>query len=116
MDNRWIGFDLDGTLAHNECGWRHDWRNIGQPIGPILELVKKYLAEGRDVRIFTARVDGNWMGEKVAVSEVRKTIEDWCLLHIGKVLPITNRKDTHMEVLFDDRAIHVERNTGRIIG
>lgn len=112
----WIGVDLDGTLAFSHCNWRSNWRNIGNPIAPMLVLVKELLAQGEDVRIFTARLDGNWYEGKVyPVEEIKKHIEDWCLLHVGQILPVTNVKDTYMKLLYDDRAVGVERNTGRLI-
>ena len=55
MTNGWIGVDLDGTLAYYD-----QWRgalHIGEPIPVMLERVKRWLDEGKDVRIFTARVN-----------------------------------------------------------
>ena len=68
MTNGWIGVDLDGTLAYYD-----QWRgalHIGEPIPVMLERVKRWLDEGKDVRIFTARVNregiafgyGKWGG------------------------------------------------------
>ena len=50
----WIGVDLDGTLAEYH-GWHDDGR-IGKPILPMVARVKKWLAEGKEVRIVTERV------------------------------------------------------------
>lgn len=50
----WIGVDLDGTLAMYD-GFKGP-EHIGDPVPKMLERVKKWLAEGREVRIFTARV------------------------------------------------------------
>src|SRR5260370_1562028 len=47
----WIGTDLDGTLA-KYSGWSED---IGEPIGPMISKVKRWLAEGKEGRILTAR-------------------------------------------------------------
>src|SRR5690349_18780615 len=49
----WIGVDLDGTLAEYH-GWK-GVEHIGPPIPEMVARVKQWLAEGRDVRIFTAR-------------------------------------------------------------
>jgi hypothetical protein len=101
----WIGVDLDGTLATYG-----DWKgpnHIGEPIPAMIERVKQWLEEGLEVRIFTARV---W-GEKR--QSIIKPIEDWCLEHIGQVLPITCEKDYGMIELWDDRCVQVEINTGR---
>lgn len=123
MSNRgWIGVDLDGTLAYYDT-WRGP-DHIGAPIVPMLKRVQTWISEGKDVRIFTARVDG---GEVAAgeghpdaermrnVAQVRKYIEDWCLQHVGRVLPVTCRKDYGMIELWDDRAVQVIPNTGRTI-
>lgn len=106
--NGWIGVDLDGTLAHYDK-WRGE-HHIGKPIAPMVERVKQWRAEGREVRIFTARVwDG---GDGRDVSEVREVIERWCQEHIGEVLPVTNTKDYGMIELWDDRAVQVVPNIG----
>jgi len=49
----WIGVDFDCTLAEY-----HGWNGgeLGPPIPAMVERVKAWLAEGREVRIFTARV------------------------------------------------------------
>ena len=51
--NGWIGVDLDGTLAHYDEFRGDDY--VGEPIEPMVERVKQWLDEGKDVRIFTAR-------------------------------------------------------------
>ena len=104
----WIGCDLDGTLALYD-GWKGA-EHIGEPIPLMLERVKNWLAEGVTVKIVTARVSGPDMA--VAFD----AIEKWCNQHIGQVLPITNKKDFGMIVLYDDRCVQVERNTGVLIG
>ncbi len=105
----WIGVDLDGTLAHYD-GWR-GVEHIGEPIGAMLFRVKKWVADGRDVRIFTARVSG----PEIEAELVRKTIQTWCIEHVGIELPITCSKDYAMIELWDDRCVQVEQNTGRRI-
>lgn len=116
----WIGVDLDGTLAEYG-GWQGP-DHIGRPIPLMVERVKQWLLEGRDVRIFTARVDGGEValtmgdvnGEHFKdIQRVRNGIELWCKEHIGQVLPITNRKDYGMTELWDDRAVQVIPNTGK---
>jgi hypothetical protein len=111
--------DLDGTLAHYD-GWV-SVEHIGEPIPLMVERVILWLAEGKDVRIFTARVDGGEValaaGEPAGehfrdVAHVREVIEAWCLKHIGAVLPITNKKDFGMVQLWDDRCVRVVTNTG----
>lgn len=102
----WIGVDLDGTLAHYD-GWI-GISHIGEPVPAMLERVKKWITEDREVRIFTARVSGkDW-------EEARYYIQKWCKLHIGMELQVTNCKDFAMIELYDDRCVQVETNTGRI--
>lgn len=108
MDGGWIGVDLDGTLAHYEK-WEGVDR-IGAPIPLMVERVKAWLAEGKEVRIFTARVHPNQ--DKQVIERVRYWIEKWCLEHIGKALPITCEKDYAMIELWDDRCVQVVANTG----
>ena len=43
---------------------------------------------------------------------VRAPINDWCVLHLGETLQITNIKDFGMVELWDDRAVQVIPNTG----
>lgn len=110
----WIGVDLDGTLAKYD-GWK-GIDAIGDPIAPMVERVKAWLREGRTVKIFTARVWGH--GTRLpdgTVQDVLTPIRKWCETNIGQVLEITNVKDFEMVELWDDRAIRVETNTGRVI-
>lgn len=111
MTTGWIGVDLDGTLAHYES-WGDG--SIGEPVPTMLVRVISWLAEGKEVRIFTARVwtDGS-PTRNIEAEIARRMIEMWCNVHIGGVLPITCCKDMNMIELWDDRAIQVEKNTGR---
>ena len=108
----WIGVDLDGTLATYN-GWQ-GVGHIGDPIPEMLARVKAWLAEGRTVKIFTARVHGHGAlmlgGDAV---DAITPIKEWCKRHIGRELEITNVKDFGMIELWDDRAIQVIPNTGR---
>lgn len=116
----WVGVDLDGTLAHYD-GWKGD-DVIGAPIPAMVDRVKALLERGVDVRIFTARVTEPWTIENgfhqspVSGPVVVKSIQAWCVEHIGQALPVTNMKDHQMVALFDDRAYRVEKNTGVIVG
>lgn len=49
----WYGFDLDGTLAFYDT-W-HGINHIGKPIKPMVDRIKKMHAEGKRVKILTAR-------------------------------------------------------------
>lgn len=98
----WIGVDLDGTLAHYD-GWK-GIEHIGDPVAPMVERVRQWLAEGQTVKVFTARCQ-----EPEAVAP----IEEWCEQHLGVRLEVTNVKDFGMIALWDDRCVQVEPNTGR---
>lgn len=129
----WIGVDFDGTLAHFDrwCGLEH----CGRPIPEMVARVKQWLAEGKDVRIFTARVNDvlyymdkefekqgkvcpDWdLGSKINFDlRARIAIKRWCYLHIGQELPITNSKDYMMRHIYDDIATQVIKNTGKLVG
>lgn len=105
----WIGVDLDGTLAHYD-GWKGPME-IGPPVPAMAERVKRWLDEGHDVRIFTARASAG-PERDIALSAIRA----WCLKHLGRLLPITNVKDFAMDELWDDRAVQVIANTGEPVG
>lgn len=106
MDKKTIAVDLDGTLAK----WspdKFDPAVIGAPIKPMVERVKHWLDMGHEVVIFTARVStpGSF-----------PHIHRWLREQGLPELRITNRKESEMEEFWDDRAVAVERNTGRILG
>lgn len=108
----WIGVDLDGTLAHYE-GWAGGV--IGAPIPAMVDRVKQWVRDGREVRVFTARVHGHLKPrlDGRGLEDVITPIEDWCKKHLGVVLPVTNVKDFAMVELWDDRAVQVIPNTGQ---
>jgi hypothetical protein len=96
----WIGVDLDGTLAHYD-GWNGG--KIGQPIPKMLSRVSGWIAEGKLVKIFTARACNE---DQIPL------VKDW-LESIGLPrLEVTNVKDFNMIELWDDRCIQVIPNTG----
>jgi hypothetical protein len=105
----WIGVDLDGTLAHYD-GWRGP-EHIGEPVPTMVDRVRAWLEEGRDVRIFTARVGPQ--PSTVDVDGVHQAIRRWCLAVFGRALPVTATKDFSMVELWDDRCVQVVPNTGR---
>lgn len=102
----WTGVDLDGTLAKHASGESVD--SIGEPIAPMVERVKKLLAEGREVRIVTARVSvrGTESAKQYSM------IAEWCVEHLGQALKVQAHKDYAMLQLYDDRAIGVVTNQG----
>lgn len=101
--NGWIGVDLDGTLAHYD-GWKGP-AHIGKPVPLMAERVHAWLAQGQEVRIFTARA---------SQPEYVRHVEAWCKTHFGVRLAVTNTKDFGMLELWDDRCVQVQPNTGRL--
>lgn len=108
MAGGWIGVDLDGTLA--EYNNFEGITIIGRPIPRMVDRVKRWLQEGKKVKVFTARVSGKHNPQDVELA--RKAIQAWCGTHIGVVLEVTNEKDWAMWQLWDDRAVQVIPNTG----
>ena len=107
---KWVGFDLDGTLAKYD-----EWRgieHIGEPIMEMVMRLKKYLDDGVEVRIFTARCAQPTDRESQAAI---RYIKAWCLKYIGVELEVTNVKDHLMIKLYDDRAVTVVENTGEVV-
>ena len=100
----WIGVDLDGTLARDLGSTRGD--DIGSPIEPMLVRVQKWIAEGRTVKIFTARASSP--RQVVAIKE-------WLVSCGLPDLEVTNVKDLHMIELWDDRCVQVTTNLGEPI-
>jgi len=103
-DSDHIALDLDGTLAeyHGFKGAEH----IGDPIPSMLDRLKGWLNDGKKVSIFTARADK---------PENIPPIRAWLKKHVGQELPVTNIKRPQFTHFYDDRAVGVEKNTGRLI-
>lgn len=109
----WVGFDFDGTLARYET-WAAQGNELGEPVWPMVDRLLEYRRQGRDVRIMTARVAPQREGHDA--ERQRALIEQWCMTYLGFVLPITPCKDYAMELLYDDRVVAVEANTGKVLG
>lgn len=76
---------------------------------PMIELIKKELQNGSEVKIFTARAS-------YYLDDIEKLdIERFCVQHFGQVLPITAIKEHNIDVYYDDRAQKVEKNTGKLL-
>jgi hypothetical protein len=100
--------DLDKTLAKSH-GFEGP-EKIGPPAPEMVQHIKRELANGREVRIFTARVANDNSGE------ARRAIQRWTRQHLGQELKITNRKTQDVGEILDDKARHVEPNKGVIDG
>lgn len=111
-EEEWVGFDLDGTLAKYD-GWK-GIDHIGEPVESVVLVAKLLHWLGKKIKILTARVaprDGENDSEKA-----RKYVEEWCQKNLGFTPEVTYVKDASMVALFDDRAVSVEQNTGKILG
>ena len=105
-DPSWIGVDLDGTLAEY-----HEYKgpaSIGKPITKMVDRVKEWVANNKNVKIMTARANPNSSDFRASITAIKK----WCKKYIGKELPVVYEKDLHMAELWDDRAIQIQPNTG----
>src|SRR5277367_5664291 len=104
----WIGVDLDGTLAHDLGNKRESkgLEEIGSPIKPMLNRLRKWIAEGKTVKIFTARASSP---RQVVM------IKKWLASYGLPDLEVTNVKDLRMIELWDDRCVQVMTNSGEPI-
>jgi len=108
---RWIGVDLDETLAEYNGGF--GLLVIGKPIPKMVNRIKKWLEAGEEVKIVTARLGKATLQVCNEREEnVVKAIQDWTEEHIGERLEVTCEKDIGMVELWDDRAIQVLPNKG----
>lgn len=111
LPNGWIGVDLDGTLAFYDK-WRGN-DHIGDPIPKMVLRIKAWLSQGKNVKIFTARVSPQAVAlNGTTLDRVLQPIQMWCIQNIGVVLPVTHEKDMAMVQLWDDRCVQVIPNTG----
>ena len=94
----WVGFDFDGTLAVERTF---------EPITPMVNRMRRYIKDGYEVRILTAR------GNDAAGIQL---VKNWLKKHNFPDLKVTSRKDYQMIVLYDDRARQVIQNTGVVVG
>jgi len=124
----WVGFDLDGVLAHYVSGQASHFQ-IGDPIPENIERCRAVMRLGYEVRIFTARVDGGLVYQRLdptvdnrtvevyrQVKMIETMIQEWTIKHLGESLAVTCIKDAAMIALYDDRVIQIEKNTGNVLG
>lgn len=106
-----IAVDLDGTLAVYD-GWQ-GVAHIGDPVPFMVERVKKWIEDGVDVEIFTARVSSNSNEE---ANEAEHYIQKWLKANGLPNLEVTAIKKKKFKEFWDDRAVHIIPNTGKTIG
>ena len=103
LNQEWIGCDLDGTLAYAEEF--HGPEVIGEPIPAMVERIKDHIRQGEVVKIFTARAS-----TPAAVQQIK----EWLRKAGLPDLDVTNLKDHLMKLCYDDKAVQVVKNTGRL--
>ena len=109
----WIGVDFDGTLSIGGLKLQ-DGRLVlepGTPVWPMVARVRRWLAEGRTVKIFTARVSEAATRPDFTAAQIA-VVQAFCREHIGTELEVTCVKDFGCTELWDDRARRVEYGTG----
>lgn len=132
----WYGFDLDGTLAKYD-GWK-GIDNIGDPVWPMVNLMKDMHKEGKVVKVMTARVapkagptealDNPYLKNHWCIPSPDtmpwaleqawgplEFIQEWCYRHLGFVPEIVYQKDHFMLELYDDRVKQVIPNLGYLV-
>lgn len=109
----WVGFDLDGTLAHYTPD-NFDPLLIGPPVEAMLKTLKWHLDQGDPCFISTARVS-HPHDSKEKVEQIRQAIRDWTEAHCGEALECRD-KDYLMKLGYDDRIRQVIPNTGITMG
>ena len=139
----WYGFDLDGTLAKYD-GWK-GIDSIGDPVWPMVNLMKDMHREGKVVKVMTARVAprenlerrpnpyrsrpeyargespvdaercAQWVFYNLQEWYARDFIADWCQHYLGFIPEIVYQKDHLMLELYDDRVKQVVPNEGWLV-
>lgn len=99
--------DFDRTLAYYES-WDVSGPALGRPIMPNVERVKRWLAEGTEVRIFTARASGTNPRRDKDVEAIKL----WCMEQFNEILAVVCEKNFATIAILDDLAMAVEPNTG----
>jgi len=103
-----IALDFDKTLAYHKSEW--GVTKVGEPIQPMVEKVKEWLAKGYKITIFTVRM--NRSGEEL--EKQIKMIDDFLINADLPILPKTAVKQREFSHFIDDRAYNVTPNTGII--
>lgn len=108
--------DFDKTLAYYESKWKA--RKVGPAIPEMVDQVKKWLAQGDKVTIFTARISQLYDPDEARINDVAAQIDmirTFCKENGLPELPITAVKKKEFTHFYDDKAFHVIPNKGRII-
>lgn len=108
--------DLNGTLVFHEKGtpvFDAEGRFIiGKPVNRMVRRIRRMLSEGMKIKIMSGSVGLG--GNKAETAE--RTIKDWCKEHLGRELEVTATITPRCLGIFNDKAIPIVRNTGRVRG
>lgn len=107
MAKRIVACDLDGTLAIYKG--ERDHMFIGEPIKCMVDAIKVIRECNGEVWIFTAR-----LSDPQTHDVAKKVIEDWLKKHDIQVDGITCVKQKFFSEIWDDRAIQIITNTGKV--
>ena len=105
-----IGIDLDKTLVNDIENKPYDPKFIGEPVPLMFAIAKQLISDGHKIYIFTARVASDNPNKDISLPYIK----EWCIKYFGFELKISAEKSHHTTFLLDDRAYHVEPNTGII--
>jgi hypothetical protein len=97
-----IAVDFDATIAMHRPGQEE----LGKPIPAMLDRVKRWVGEGQQVVIFTARADNE---------AIKTKIQDWLEEQGLPRLMVTNIKRPDFVRQYDDRAVAVAPNKGTLL-
>src|SRR5512136_12309 len=94
-----IAVDLDGTLADDTIISMNDYKPdvIGEPIPMMVDRVKKWVAQGKEVVIFTARIHPQWHEEEL----VKNAVDKWCMKVFGRTFEVTCMKSPQFKEFWD---------------
>lgn len=107
-----IAVDLDATLAYGMVPY--DPKRIGPPVLPMVLKVQRWLKQGKKVVILTARLNSK-VHTPVQLKYTRRLIGAYTKRYVGQRLPSTAEKHPMMSQIYDDKAIQVIPNTGKVV-
>jgi hypothetical protein len=103
--------DFDATLAKYD-GFKGPFV-LGEPIPAMVARVKRWLQEGDEVVLFTARVCCD--DQPALKMQIILLLQQWCERHLGRALEVTDRKHRRFTDFWDDRNVAIEANTGKLL-
>ncbi|TSJ91513.1 hypothetical protein [Chitinimonas sp. BJB300] len=99
--SKWIGVELDGTLAEFNKQYPEE---IGEPLGYMVSLVKGWLKDHQTVKVLTPRASTS-----SGMSKVKAWLGDNDLNGVEVIA-----SDPDMVTLWSSRAVRVEFNSGKL--